>query len=54
MTGSMSAFGPKRTCQSHSAMSAFGGEADITILARNRLYRENGVIVARRRTPDGE
>ena len=29
-----SAFGTKRTCQSHSAMSAFGGKADI---ARMRL-----------------
>ena len=26
----MSAFGTKRTCQSLSAMSAFGGKADIT------------------------
>jgi len=29
LTGAMSAFGTKRTCQSLSAMSAFGGKADI-------------------------
>jgi hypothetical protein len=31
----MSAFGTKRTCQSLSAMSAFGGKADIQLTCPN-------------------
>ena len=35
LPAAMSAFGTKRTCQSLSAMSAFGGKADIKFLRPN-------------------
>jgi hypothetical protein len=34
----MSAFGTKRICQSRSAMSAFGGKADIAISERHVCF----------------